>query len=267
MKFSKKMVFVSACLCVFSILFTIDHKTAVGNPSQKPNADQALTLLKEGNARFVQGKSIHPNVDADRIKLASESNQADYAYATVISCSDSRVPVEILFDSGIMDLFVVRIAGNVCDTNEAGSIEYGVLHVHTPLLVILGHTQCGAVTAVTQAMSGHGHALERNIPPLVENITPAVQHAMNETPKDKPNELIPHAIEENVWRTMEDLFMMSAAVRNQVKEGKVKVVGAIYDMVTGTVKWLPENTVAELLTKVEANPKREMNPMAPEKHP
>lgn len=96
----------------------------------------------------------------------------------MITCSDSRVPVELVFDAGVMDIFVVRVAGNVCDTDEVGSIEYGLAHVNTPVLVVLGHTQCGAVTAVTHAVQGKGHALELNIPPLVDNIEPAVKRAM-----------------------------------------------------------------------------------------
>ncbi len=133
-------------------------------------SDQALERLKEGNARFVSGKAIHPNTDLARLIQAGKENQADHAYATIISCSDSRVPVERIFDAGIMDLFIIRVAGNVVDTDEAGSIEYGLAHVKTPLFVVLGHTQCGAVTAVTEAIQGHGHALEINIPPLVDNI-------------------------------------------------------------------------------------------------
>lgn len=89
--------------------------------------------------------------------------------------------MERLFDAGIMDIFVIRVAGNVVDTDEAGSIEYGLSHVNTPVLVVLGHTQCDAVTAVTNMIQGHGHALERNIPPLVNNIEPAAKKAMAAT--------------------------------------------------------------------------------------
>jgi carbonic anhydrase len=116
----------------------------------------------------------------------------------VITCSDSRVPVEHIFDTGIMDIFVIRVAGNVCDVDERGSIEYGLAHVHTPVLVVLGHTQCGAVTAVTHAIHGTGHALECNIPPLVDNIEPAVRRAMANHPDVHGDEIIPYAIEENI---------------------------------------------------------------------
>jgi len=88
----------------------------------------------------VEGKSNYPHTDAARLIQAGKENQGDHAYATVITCSDSRVPVEHIFDAGIMDIFVIRVAGNVCDVDEIGSIEYGLAHVHTPVLVVLGHT-------------------------------------------------------------------------------------------------------------------------------
>lgn len=228
----------------------------------KPNADGALKLLKNGNARFVAGKSIHPNTDKKRILQAGRENQGDHAYATVITCSDSRVPVERVFDAGIMDLFVIRVAGNVVDTDEAGSIEYGLAHVNTPVLVVLGHTQCGAVTAVASAVQGHGHELERNIPPLVDNIEPAVRRAMDKNPKVTGKAIIPFGIEENVWQGVEDLFMRSPSSRDLVKNGKARVIGAIYDVGSGQVSWLPEYKIGEILAKVEADPSRQMQAMA-----
>ncbi len=228
------------------------------------NADQAITKLKEGNERFISGKSMHPHTDTARLIQAGKEDQGKYAYATVITCSDSRVPVERIFDAGVMDLFIIRVAGNVVDTDEAGSIEYGLAHVHTPVLVVLGHTQCGAVTAVTNAIEGHGHALEINIPPLVDNIEPAVKRAIAENPKLKGKDVIPAAIVENVWQGVHDLFMKSPVSREMVKEGKAKVVGALYDVGTGKVEWLPEDKVSTILAEVEKDPKREMKGMAGE---
>jgi carbonic anhydrase len=248
-------------------LFTLISSPAAASEKgkaavKKPSPDQVITMLKEGNKRFIEGKATHPHIDASRLVQAGSENQGDHAYATVITCSDSRVPVELIFDAGIMDIFVIRVAGNVCDVDEVGSIEYGLAHVHTPVLVILGHTQCGAVTAVTHALQGKGHALERNIPPLVDNIKPAVRRAMLNHPNLKGDEVIPNAIEENVWQSVEDLFMKSPAARNLIKEGKAKVVGAIYDVGTGKIAWLPLAKVDALLKKVEASPERATDPMA-----
>lgn len=241
------------------------HTTATKKMT-KPDAEQSLLILKEGNARFVAGKSLHPHSDMSRAKLAGQSNQGDYAYATVIACSDSRVPVERIFDAGIMDLFVIRVAGNVVDGDEAGSIEYGLAHVNTPVLVVLGHTQCGAVTAVTAAVEGHGHALERNIPALVDNIEPAVKRAQKKNPGLQGATLIPFGIEENVWQGIEDLFMRSPSTRAQVKSGQVKVVGALYDVSSGSVNWMPEAKVAEILAQVEKSPKKAVDAPVADEH-
>lgn len=227
-------------------------------------ADQALAKLKEGNGRFVSGKAMNPHTDTARLMQAGSEDQGKHAFATIISCSDSRVPVERIFDAGVMDLFIIRVAGNVVDGDEAGSIEYGLAHVNTPLFVVMGHSQCGAVKAVTAAVHGHGHPLEINIPALVDNIEPAVKRAMEQNPKADEKAVVPFAIVENVWQGMHDLFMRSAAAREMVKSGKVKVVGAVYDVGAGKVEWLPQDKVGAILAEVEKDPKRQMQAMAGE---
>jgi carbonic anhydrase len=196
-----------------------------------PSPDQALQKLTEGNARFVAGKCTHPRIDAKR--LAETAQNGQHPFATVITCSDSRVPVEVLFDQGIGDVFVIRVAGNVCDVDEVGSIEYGVDHLETPLFIVLGHTHCGAVTAVTTEAELHG-----SIPPLVDNILPAVKKAASANPHLTNEELVPEAIKANCWQSIEDLFKSSPATRERVKAGKLKVVAAIYNIQTGKVGWL-----------------------------
>jgi carbonic anhydrase len=260
------VVIVIACFLGFSIVSGKLFLPSLGasKASPKPSPEQILQTLKAGNESFYTGKSTRRNVDAARLALAGKESQEKHAYATVLSCSDSRVPVELVFDAGVMELFVVRVAGNVCDTDEIGSIEYGLGHVHTPLLVVLGHTQCGAVTAVTQAAHGHGHQLERNIPPLVDNIGPAVKRAAHQHPDIHGDALVPYAIEENVWQAVEDLFMKSPAVRGLVKAGSVKVAGAIYDVGTGRVDWLKSEKVDEILARVESSPDKETEAFAGE---
>jgi len=236
---------------------TADATHGVKNPFEgKPSPDEAICLLRKGNQRFVHGESAHPRMNLARLLQAGSEDQGNHAYATVITCSDSRVPVEAIFDAGIMDIFVIRVAGNVCDVDERGSIEYGLAHVNTPVLVVLGHTQCGAVTAVTQAVLGQGHKLERNITPLVDNIIPAVKKVMADHPEVKGADIIPLAIEENIWTGIEELFMESPATRNLVAAGQVKVLGAIYDVGEGTIEWLPQEKSMEILKKVEENPKK-----------
>ena len=278
-----RLVVTACCLLILPVLFGIGcggedvEESAIHEPmpekaveehvakkpfAHKPSPSEAIEMLKVGNKRFVEGVADHPHTDSARLTQAGKENQGDHAYATVITCSDSRVPVEYIFDAGIMDIFVIRVAGNVCDVDEIGSIEYGLAHVHTPVLVVLGHTQCGAVTAVTHALHGKGHAMERNIPPLVDNIEPAVRRAMDKHPDVHGDEVIPYAIEENIWQAIEDLFMNSPATRELVNSGAAKVVGAMYDVSTGEVDWLPEVKVSDILVKVEANPERAMEPMA-----
>ena len=261
----KKMMRTLALTCCL-LAAPLVSAQANSSSAQKPAPAEIVKMLQDGNARFVANKAINPHSDTQRLIQAGKEDQGNYAYATVISCSDSRVPVERIFDAGVMDIFVVRVAGNVVDVDEAGSIEYGMLHVNTPVLVVLGHTQCGAVTAVTGAVEGHGHALERNIPPLVDNIEPAVKKAMAAHPDKHGKDVIPYAIEENVWQGIDELFMRSPAVRELVKSGKAKVVGAMYDVGTGKVEWLPEAKVSEILAKVEKDPARAMEAMAKADH-
>ncbi len=224
--------------------------------------DEALARLRAGNRRFLAGEAEHPNANADRLALAGRANQGDHAYATVLTCSDSRVPTELIFDAGVMDIFSIRVAGNVCNTDEIGSIEYGICHVHTPVTVVLGHTQCGAVTTMTRALQGAETRLECNIPALVESVETAVRRAMAAHPELSGDALIPRAIEENLWLAVERLFLRSPAVRDAVRRGKAKVVGAMYDVGTGEVAWLPEEKALEVLNAAEQNPERATEPFA-----
>ena len=228
----------------------------------KPDAAETLKMLEDGNNRFVAGSATHPHSDMSRAALAAKSDQADYALATIVSCSDSRVPPEVLFDSGIMDLFIIRVAGNVCSGDEIGSAEYGVFHAKTPVLVVMGHSKCGAVTAVVKATKGEGHALEKNIPPLVGPVGPAVQKVLQAFPQASTENLIVRATEANVWQGIENIFLHSAALREQALAGKVKVVGAIYDLESGKVHFLSDDKCAEVLKQVEANPAHETQKMA-----
>ncbi len=252
----KTIITVSCFLALSSTAF------ASGSKATKPSPDEAIAMLKAGNERFVNDKATQPHTDDARLALSGKADQGDYAYATIIACSDSRVPVEILFDAGFMDIFSIRVAGNVLDVDEVGSVEYGLAHVNTPVFVVLGHTQCGAVTTVTAVVQGEDIPLERNIVPLVDNVIPAVKKAIADNPNVHGADVVPYAIEENVWQGIEDLFMTSAYTRDHVNAGKAKVVGAIYDVSNGKIKWLPEAKTIEILKKVEANPKRAMEAMA-----
>jgi len=195
------------------------------------SADEALRLLKEGNARYVEGKPQHPRQDGARRALTAAQGQ--HPLAAILSCSDSRVPPEIIFDQGIGDIFVIRVAGNVASTDEIGSIEYAVDHLATPLVVVLGHTQCGAVTAVLDDTK-----LPPNIANLVAPIKPAVDKTRQANPQAAKDVLLKAAITANVWQALEDMLRLSPIIRDKVKDGQAQAVGAIYDLDSGQVQWL-----------------------------
>jgi carbonic anhydrase len=218
---------------------TTDH---VVKPEIK--ADTIITQLSEGNERFIAGKSIHPHATPNQLVLTAKEGQ--HPVATVLSCSDSRVPVELIFDQGFGDIFVVRVAGNICGGEQTGSIEYGVEHLETPLLVVLGHSQCGAVTAAATNAEAPG-----SIHLLVEHIKPAIACAQKHQPKLHGKDLVPQAILCNIWMTIEDLLKNSEIVRELVEQGKLKVVGATYDLPTGKVAWLGTHPDQEMILKAE----------------
>lgn len=212
-----------------------------------PSAEEVIARLKEGNASFVAGKTQHPHQGLDRVRALAEGQ---HPMATLLSCSDSRVPDELVFDQGFGDLFIVRVAGNVADTDELGTVEYGVDHLGTPLLVVLGHTRCGAVTAVATGAELHGH-----LPELVDNIQPAVAAERAKSPNADPKALVEPAIVRNVLQSMADILVKSPLVRARVKSGRAHVVGALYRVEDGTVEWLGEHPdQVALMAKGDAAP-------------
>jgi len=198
-----------------------------------PTPDQAYQFLREGNHRFAIGQSDYPNTGPERRERVAA---AQNPFAAVLSCADSRVPVELLFDRGIGDVFVVRVAGNVADGDEIGSIEYAAGHLNVPLAVVLGHSSCGAVKAVASGAEVHG-----SLPGLVDNIIPAVEWVKKNRPELQGEELVNAAIEANVWQSIDDLITNSEEVRTRLENRKLKVVGAVYDLVSGKVRWLGEH--------------------------
>ncbi|MBF0160346.1 MAG: carbonic anhydrase [Magnetococcales bacterium] len=193
--------------------------------------DEALQWLKNGNQRFVSNKMEHPNLCA--LRLAETVKGGQHPFATILSCSDSRVPVEYIFDRGVGDLFVIRVAGNVADTDEIGTIEYGAGHLGTRLVVVMGHTRCGAVTAVVK-----GDRVGGNIPKLVDNIIPAATRVKSKSKDLSESALILEAIKENIRQAISDIQKNSQEMAHLIQGKKVRVVGALYDLETGRVEWL-----------------------------
>ena len=195
---------------------------------QPYTAREALARLVAGNQRFLSGKARFPAIRKDVLKKLAKGQQP---YATVIGCSDSRVPVELLFDAGFGELFVIRVAGNVISPEVMGSMQYAGVYLRTPLFVVLGHEGCGAVQAALAAKL-KGTRQGRHIEALLANILPGFEHL-------NPSALtMASAVEANVRWSMHQIL--------ETPEGKagvargVKLVGAIYELETGRVRFLPQ---------------------------
>lgn len=206
-------------------------------PAAAPSLAQALQRLKDGNVRYATGYAKHPRQDSGgRLNVS----QSQAPFAIVLTCADSRVAPEIVFDQGLGDLFVVRIAGNVADTFALASIEYAVEHLHSPLIVVMGHERCGAVKATLDATkapapaAGHAeHSHHSHIPALVKEIEPAIWAAKGRTGPE-----LDVCIESNVEHSAGQITSRSDLIRHFVTEGKVQITGGVYDLDTGRMNWM-----------------------------
>ena len=191
----------------------------------KVSPDEALVRLKEGNKRFVGGKSAKPRQDFSRIKEVAEGQ---FPFATIVGCSDSRVPNEIIFDQGLGDLFIVRTAGQVSSYASWGSIEFAEEVLGTKLIVVLGHTKCGAVNAAVNLPEVPGHIVT-----LINAIKPAVGKAR----KKEPADILDAAIRENIAMQVEQLKGLEPVLAKRVREGSIKIIGALYDLNSGEIEF------------------------------
>lgn len=188
--------------------------------------DSALSALKEGNQRFAAAEARHPHQDGElRLKLAAEGQTP---LAAVLACSDSRAPVELLFDLGFGDLFIVRAAGQVAGPDQIGSIEYAVEHLGVPLVLVLGHTKCGAITAAVGGAKEAG-----DLGGLLARLTPVVKAVENLPESEK----LPAAVDKTVDFIIEELRSKSEALAKAEKDGRVRLTGAVYHLDSGQVKF------------------------------
>jgi carbonic anhydrase len=194
------------------------------------SADEALQRLKAGNERFLAGAARFPTVQKE---ILADLAKGQHPYATMLSCSDSRVPPELIFDAGFGELFIIRVAGNVYSSEVAGSLQYAGQHLKTPLFVVLGHTNCGAVHAALDARL-HGTRERRHIQVLVESILPGLTELDAEL---APDAMLAQAVEANVRWSMRQILETPEA-RGRQAEGRFKLVGAIYEIETGRVRVL-----------------------------
>lgn len=199
------------------------------------SALEALERLREGNQRFVSGvRSLEAFMSqAHRSELVNGQEP----FAVILGCSDSRVPVELIFDQGLGDLFVIRVAGNIVAPSQIGSIEYAAEQCGTRLVVVLGHTQCGAVGATLQELQRPSENQSKNLRSIVDRIRPSVEELLDTDLKNDHDELYRHAIRANVRVSANQLRHGSEILEQLIEEDELLVVGAEYSLETGIVEF------------------------------
>lgn len=190
-------------------------------------ADEALERLLAGNKRYADARVNHPNQTTWRREGLATTQ---HPFAVILGCSDSRVPPELLFDQGLGDLFVIRVAGNIATDAAKGSIEYAVEHLGSPLVVVLGHERCGAVGATVDAVT-KGATVPGHLPSLVDPIRPAVQRVQAAS-----GDLLDNAVRANVDLVVATLKATRPILTEELEHGKIKIVGMRYDLDTGRVE-------------------------------
>ncbi|MDP4145412.1 MAG: carbonic anhydrase [Bacillota bacterium] len=192
--------------------------------------DEAKKLLVEGNNRFSANKAAMKNISSERREELSKKGQ--HPFAIIVSCSDSRVPPELVFDQALGDLFVVRDAGNVIDAVTLGSVEYGAEHLNAPLIVVMGHEKCGAVIAAVDGGEASG-----SIGAITKKIIPSFEKAKAESPNATKAELYEKTADENIKNSIAEI-KKSSVIKKLENEKKLKVIGAKYDLDTGIVTFM-----------------------------
>jgi carbonic anhydrase len=190
---------------------------------------EALALLMDGNRRFVEGRPLYPNQSIDRREQVARGQRP---FAVILGCVDSRVPPETVFDQGLGDLLVARTAGAIVSPEVIGSIEFGVATFDSPLVLVLGHTRCGAVVAAVDAVQS-GSIPPGQIGSVVDAITPAVEEA-----KTQPGDLVANAVQATVLLSVSQLLAAEPIIAERIARGTVQVVGAEYDLASGEVRML-----------------------------
>lgn len=191
------------------------------------NFNESITRLKEGNKRYRKNKN-------QTVVAHEDLKEGQTPFAIILSCADSRVPVEVVFDQALGDLFTVRVAGNIAKTSQIGSIEYAVDNLGTPLIVVLGHSHCGAVSATLSEMKNPSEDVSPHIGELVSYIKTGLEgHSCVNS--DDP---LQNSVVRNVEYTIEVLSQESNSIKEKVAKGELKIVGAWYSLETGEVYFL-----------------------------
>ena len=198
-------------------------------------ASDALERLKEGNQRFLSGvRSIDTIVKQIQRENFVEGQEP---FAIILGCSDSRVPAEIIFDQGLGDLFVIRVAGNIVAPSQVGSVEFAAERFGTPLVVVLGHSMCGAVMATIDELERPSDEKSSNVLSIVNRIRPTVEPLFETELRNDPDKLLESSIHANILAATNNLMHGSQMLEQLVQQGKLRIVGAEYSLETGEVKF------------------------------
>jgi carbonic anhydrase len=229
---SRRRLLSAAAVGAFAAASAAPPSAVAAGEAPRPNAigpDNALARLLEGNARYVANAPANRDFSAGRAARSS----AQHPIACIVGCADARVAPDFVFDQGPGDLFVVRVAGNFVNTDGLASLEYGVQVLGAPLILVLGHSDCGAVKATIDVMKTDA-ALPGHLPALIDAIRPAVDLAA----KARAQDPLAEAIAQNVRHTVRHLEQAGPILAERVAAGQVKVVGGFYDIATGRVRLL-----------------------------
>jgi carbonic anhydrase len=199
------------------------------------SALEALKKLREGNARFVAGQAQTPALSCADRRQSLTGGQTPFAI--ILGCSDSRVPAEIVFDQGLGDLFVIRVAGNIVAPSQIGSIEFAAERFGTPLVVVLGHSQCGAICATIEELERPAENRSPNLRAIVDRVRPSVEPLMDTELRNDRDRLIDRAVHANIRAAVNQLQHGSAILERLIAEGRLMVVGAHYSLETGEVSF------------------------------
>jgi carbonic anhydrase len=197
------------------------------------DAITSLERLREGNRRFVAGKPTASNIPVHTRR--SEIVDGQEPFAIILGCSDSRVPAEMVFDQGLGDLFVIRVAGNIVAPSQVGSVEFAADRFKTKLVVVLGHSQCGAITATLEALQKPNKSASPSLQSIVDRIRPAVETLMDTGLKHDHDELVHQSVRANIRASVNHLRHGSAILENLIQNEGLLVVGAEYSLETGKV--------------------------------
>ena len=192
---------------------------------------EAFHLLQSGNQRFINNLKLHQ----DLLEQVNETKEGQYPFAIVLSCMDSRISNTLIFDQGLGDLFVIRIAGNVVAASQIGSVEFAAERYSAPLVVVLGHSQCGAVQATLEEVMRPTQQQSPHLRSIVERVRPSVESLLATNLRDDPHALIGHAVRANVRVSANQLRNGSQILEQRIQQGRLLVVGAEYSLETGEV--------------------------------